>query len=673
MKILKFKVQNFKKINDTGWVTCADLTAFVGKNEAGKSAIFRGLSKLNPSDNEQYDGLKEFPRRRYTDEFKKQDWPVSSVEFELTDDEVHELSEICPLLENIKSVICTRNYSWSLNVEFQGELLFVDVSNKEFLNLLKRCHSILEKSTSPEGQGEQLSSIKNKLLPFITEKIQGLNELPKEDNVESKLIENVSNTIMAQFNEEWQKKYFNKIIDDLTKFKKDFYDINSLSKAEEWVKNNLPKFIYFDRYDVIDSAVYIPTFIQQLSENPSAPRLRTTKCLFHHVGLDLDRIQKLDPSNLKSVDKISRYADERSILMSSASTAMTNKFSEWWEQRRHKFRYNIDGPFFRVWVSDDLDPSEIELDQRSLGMQYFFSFYLIFLEEAKETHKNSILLLDEVGLQLHGTAQQKIIKFLAKLSKQNQLLYTTHSAFMIDGDNLHNIRVVYEEKTDGSTKVSEDVWPKDKDALFPLQAALGYSIAQTLFFSKRQLVVEGIIDYWILKAMNEILPTTGRSSLSQDTVIIPSGGVNKLMPLISLLVAHNIKLAILLDGDEPGIRKGKEVESKLLLKCLFMNKFIDKGEAELEDLFPEEFYLEAVKEAYPTITLNFSMEEKKIECITKRVDAIFNRKGGVSFEKWQPAKVIVDWILKGEKELPKESLDRFEQILKEVNNILSTK
>ncbi len=67
MRLNKFRDQNYKKVLDTGWVSCEDLTVFVSKNEAGKSAIFRGLSKLNPSDGEKYDGLKEFPRRRYTD------------------------------------------------------------------------------------------------------------------------------------------------------------------------------------------------------------------------------------------------------------------------------------------------------------------------------------------------------------------------------------------------------------------------------------------------------------------------------------------------------------------------------------------------------------------------------------------------------------------------------
>ena len=84
-------------------------------------------------------------------------------------------------------------------------------------------------------------------------------------------------------------------------------------------------------------------------------------------------------------------------------------------------------------------------------MQYFFSFYLVFLVEAADAHKNSILLLDEPGLHLHGTAQAKIIEFLRNLSKENQLLYSTHSPFMVDGNHLEDVRVVFEDEKDGTT------------------------------------------------------------------------------------------------------------------------------------------------------------------------------------------------------------------------------
>src|SRR5205823_8591766 len=140
--------------------------------------------------------------------------------------------------------------------------------------------------------------------------------------------------------------------------------IASLVAAKEWIAKNLPVFIYFDKYDILDSAINIVTFAQQLQSETHSPRTRVTRCLFEHVGLDLNEVIKLDPNKPGQAEEhLRKMADERAIRMSSASHAMTDKFSSWWEQRKHRFRYQVDGPYFRVWVSDDLDTSEIELDQ----------------------------------------------------------------------------------------------------------------------------------------------------------------------------------------------------------------------------------------------------------------------------------------------------------------------
>jgi predicted ATP-dependent endonuclease of OLD family len=340
-----------------------------------------------------------------------------------------------------------------------------------------------------------------------------------------------------------------------------------------------------------------------------------------------------------------------------------------------KVQYQIDGDYFRIWVSDDLDPSEIELDQRSAGMQYFFSFFTVFLVEAEDAHANSILLMDEPGLHLHGTAQTKVVKFLEKLSKDNQTLYTTHSPFMVDVDHLENARAVYEHD-DGTTKVSEDVWPRDVDSLFPLQAALGYQIAQGLFISKRQLIVEGITDLWLLKAIDQALGVKGGKRLRPDLVIVPSAGLTKLLPLAGMLIGHNIEIAALLDGDEPGRKEGKKLDEKLLAgkdrKCLFIGDFVDNSQAELEDTFPEEFYLSAVKEAYPTVELSFNEAERKLAGVVDRIESLFVRNGHGEFEKWRPASILRDRILASPEDIPQPLYEVMNRIFGAINNLFTT-
>lgn len=123
-----------------------------------------------------------------------------------------------------------------------------------------------------------------------------------------------------------------------------------------------------------------------------------------------------------------------------------------------------------------------------------------------------------------------------------------------------------------------------------------------------------------------------------------------------------------LDGDEPGLRKGKEVTSKLLVESFFVSSYAKNGGLEIEDLFPEELYLKAVREAYPTVSLKFTNDEAKLPRITQRLEAAFNRIGVSPFEKWPPAKVLVDWIQKSPEVVPDTTLDAFELVFKDVNN-----
>ncbi|HXH11268.1 MAG TPA: hypothetical protein VNP04_16095 [Alphaproteobacteria bacterium] len=278
--------------------------------------------------------------------------------------------------------------------------------------------------------------------------------------------------------------------------------------------------------------------------------------------------------------------------------------------------------------------------------------------------------VDEPGLHMHGTAQAKVVSFLEKLSQDNQTMYTTHSPFMVDGDHLERVRIVYEAE-DGTTRVSEDVWPRDKDALFPLQAGLGYQLVQSLFIAKRQLIVEGLTDYWLLKALDQALRYRSLPSLRSDAVIVPSAGISKLLPLASMLIGHDVEVVALLDGDEPARKEGKKLTDKLLSgntgRCLFIGDFVENERAEREDLFPEANYLSAVREAYGIDDLTCGPEEINIKGIVNKVEAIFKRQGRGNFEKWRPAAVLRDWIMSKPKTVPEELLQTARRIFEAVN------
>lgn len=126
-------------------------------------------------------------------------------------------------------------------------------------------------------------------------------------------------------------------------------------------------------------------------------------------------------------DEIKEKAEkkkERDILLQSASSKLTRDFRDWWSQGNYTFDFSADGKHFRIWVADEIRPEErIVLENRSTGLQWFLSFYLVFLVESQDSHSGAILLLDEAGLALHPLAQKDLSAFFNNLSKTNQIKY----------------------------------------------------------------------------------------------------------------------------------------------------------------------------------------------------------------------------------------------------------
>ena len=667
MRMKEFRIQNYKKIEDSGWIPTGKLTAFVGKNESGKSALFRALSKLNPSDREKYNGLKEFPRSKYTSDFKKEDWPVASVKFELEEKDTRDLSSY---VKEQKILILTKTYSGQFQYDFEPGLNFMKIVKRDYLQSIQSWCDTIKNTTAPDDKGDAFGLIKDSLLSNLQQQLGSLRAQDSNE-VDSSIIDTVHDILTGAINEDWidaklgnLKKESQKYIDKIRKEQTVTDDINSLI-------DSIPQFIYFDKYDILHGSVNLRDFHSRYTSKPNDPKLRITKCLFEHVKIDIDDlINRLSIPNTDERRKaINKIILERHAIMDSAGQEMTKQFQNWWPQRRHTFHYNLDYEQFTVYVSDDIDASQIELEERSQGLQYFFSFFLRFLVEAEQTHKGSIILLDEPGLYYHGTAQQKTVEFLNNLSDKNQLLYTTHSPFMIDGEHLEDTRIVYENKKQ-KTKVTSDIWPNDAEAVFPLQAGLGYTIAQTLFYAKRNLVVEGITDYLILKSMKELLSRKGLKKLDETIAIVPAGGAKNMVLLSSLFISQGIKIFALLDGDDIGQTHKTQLREKMLVNAALISDFTDIENAEIEDLFEQDVYLKAVKMAYPTSNLKFNDEEKRIPNIVKKITSRFNHQD-ITFEKWKVAYELIELIREPQNNvISNDTCTKFEKMFKQVNESL---
>ena len=200
----------------------------------------------------------------------------------------------------------------------------------------------------------------------------------------------------------------------------------------------------------------------------------------------------------------------------------------------------------------------IELDQRSAGFQWLVSFFVVFFAEAKDTHENAILLLDEPGLSLHGLKQREFRQTISRLAEGNQALYTTHSPFLVGPNELDLVRVVEMTDRDNGTKVHTSVTASDPAALLPLQEALGYDLAQSLFVQQRNLVLEGLTDFWYFDATAALLRDAGIADLNDKIALLPANAAGKVVYFATILHAQSLKVAALLDSDNAGEQAARQ-------------------------------------------------------------------------------------------------------------------
>lgn len=667
MRLTAFRVQNYKNVDDTGWVSTGPLTVLVGKNEAGKSAICEAISMIRPSDDRRFDPLRHFPRHRYHSEFKSGHWPTSSGRFKLDPQELEELLRVCSELAGVEEVEVTSWYDGKVTVEYLPVGGASEVSPQELIEVLDRCQEQIAEMHAPEGRADQLALIKDLTGPALATVRQSAHEARTPI---LRQVQDAISVISSQITERWQAELFEPLLAQLRRLEARIQHAELLPRADSWVLEHLPSFYYFQHYDVIDSAIHIPTFLKQVQSGHMGPGVRTISCLFRLAGIDVQQLaelgrhqpgQELDP-------RVQRQIDERTVRADHASQLITDEFNKWWSQSELEFQFHFDGDYLRVWVREKANGPRIELDQRSSGLQYFFSFFVVFMAESKGQHANGILMLDEPGNNLHAAAQENIVALLDRLSTVNQVLYSTHSPFMIDGNHLERVRIAYRDET-GKTRVSDRTWPKDPDALFPLQAALGYRVARSLFEAKRQVIVESLTDKWLLDAVNMVLAHKELPQLDPDVVVLPAGGIANLLQLANLLTAGGVKVAAILDGTGVADSEKSRIVGDFTSSVL-VSEYTASGEGSMEDLLPEDVYLRAVAEAYQ-VYLEFTEEERRIPQVAARSAAAFERMHLGRFENWRVGGVLRDMILDDPDVLPESTVQRAAALVTRLNSVLA--
>ncbi|MEH2119271.1 MAG: AAA family ATPase [Nostoc sp.] len=221
----------------------------------------------------------------------------------------------------------------------------------------------------------------------------------------------------------------------------------------------------------------------------------------------------------------------------------------------------------------DRTGTKYSFDERSSGLKYFLSYFIQHRAYKPPGNVPEILLMDEPDAFLSSRAQQDLLKIFDEVASSgdsttaSQVVYVTHSPFLIDKNHAERIRVLDKGSDYEGTRVVKSV---SKNHYEPLRSALGAFIAETVYISHCNLMVEGPVDQVLLAGASTYLRVFGIASKREsidlnEITIVPAGGATSIPYLTYLARGRDSEqpaVIVLLDSDQTGNEVKRELTEK---------------------------------------------------------------------------------------------------------------
>lgn len=402
-------------------------------------------------------------------------------------------------------------------------------------------------------------------------------------------------------------------------------------RADAWLTTRLPKCVYMDDYLTFSGHADIAA-LQAKGGNVTGSE-RTILTLLELAGLTLEQLNTRGGSD--------EGRTRRGFDTNAASRHLSKQFVHMWKQRPVKFSLRVDATTFDVLVEDEGLDAFVPLKKRSRGFQWFVSFIWRFTHASKGAYSNCILLLDEPGVYLHHAGHRDLLAFLEQLSPSNVVLYTTHLSTMLDNGFPERLRIM--EVHDHHSQVKRGVVSNQREPMMVIEAALGLTPGMSGLLGARQnLIVEGVDEWVILNKLSGLAKASGKPGLSDRVFLIAAHGASKTPMFASFFAGNGWDSGVLLDLDSAGEAARKKIQEQCStqiaattgarFRVFLLGKAVGslKAEFAIEDLFPDDFYLSCVNEAYGTNLGAVDIPELDSPQVCKRVEAALVKKGRIT-------------------------------------------
>lgn len=540
MKLVAFRIQNFRSIVDSGWcdLSIDDITTIIGQNESGKSALL--------------DALYNFYRPSLDDDSLRSDgtYPEISCTFKLSRSDVADLFGDNEIPKSFRSSLTaagskiTLTRTWS-----EVDDSTVQIDDKKLKELLE------DQAEEVRLQAEEQARLKAER---AAEKAAAAAEAEAQASAAQAAETVAPGTVVTQptaapapatVTTSPQPTQDEEDEDDTAESRQ----ILGYSGFIDAFFRAMPEFVMFT-----DGASFLPATIDL--DDVVASKKDTEGITGANNFLAL--------TGLTPDDILHKSLRRSGVKIRQANKKLTADFRAFWQQfigtEANKVEIEVElknydssvksragKPYLVFWVKNGeelLKPA-----QRSKGLQWFLSFFLQLRASGLTSAKKQILLIDEPGQSLHIKAQEDILKVFEASKRSFQIVYTTHSPHLIQASSLHRLLAVErsgDEVNLGESKVfsaRKKFQGASIDTLFPIYTLIGADLgSQAVVHRQNNVILEEPSGFYYLMSF---LALTGEK---HEMHFLPATGVANVRKLVNLFLGWGIDFLVVVDDDSHG-------------------------------------------------------------------------------------------------------------------------
>ncbi len=566
MRLVKFRIQNYKSIIDSGYCTFAsDLTILVGKNESGKTATLEALKYFNKETLRVNEDVLSLDGSRRE--------PLVEIYFRLGPEEIESIREAAGVQLAEGAVDYMTQEGVGITKDGRGkydlhpecvEHLFGSGNTKKPIHYIKsakeKLHELLDVPHLPNIDYESSDANIQKESKEFIRVVKSFLPSVKDEETQTEVVKAIRMIVKESVKLESSAKTKEEDRQD--------HKANAVAFFVERFVDHLPGFVFFSEFsDILPFEVPI----SELKNNQAILDFAKVS------GLDLDYFAETQDLQ-RRINFLNRY-----------STNISGNFLEYWNQNRIELVVKSEGENLLFGVKEQDKTDFFKVSQRSKGFQWFLSFYLRLNAQKTE---NSLIIIDEPGMHLHAKAQKEILKVLeTEVATSTQIIFSTHCPYLIDSQRLDRIRLVIKDPRRGSW-ITDDIHNyAGEESMVPVMTAMGGENTAVQPLSGKQNVIVGTInDFYFWKAMQECVEESGFKKIN----FLPATDVEKIEQLVSLMIGYNLEFQVLFNHNNDGWKVSQQLKEKFGFgdgKIIFVSEKLGYF---TEDLFSREDFNEHV-------------------------------------------------------------------------------